>query len=76
MALHTARSERGERLGWFRLLVPPLAGHPVAGLPAALASADYMSGATAMVLSLERWTFMSTDLTLNLVVRRSGAGWA
>lgn len=74
MALRTARSERGEMLGWFRLLVPPLVGHPVAGLPAALASADYKSGATAMVLSLKRWTFTSTDLTLNLVRPPGGTG--
>jgi hypothetical protein len=67
MALHTARSEQGEMLGWFRLLVPALSSHPVSGLPAVLAAADYTSGATYMVLSLKRWTFMSTDLTLNLV---------
>jgi hypothetical protein len=67
MALHTARSEHGEMLGWFQLLVPALIGHPASGLPAALAAADYTSGATHMVLSLKRWTFMSTDLTLNLV---------
>ncbi len=67
IALHTVRSERGEMFGWFRLLVPPLVGRPLTGLPAALAAADYTSGATAMVLSLKRWTFMSTDLTLNLI---------
>jgi hypothetical protein len=67
MALHTTRSEHGEMLGWFRLLVPPLVGHPARGLPSTLASADYTSGATYMVLSIKRWTFMSTDLTLNLV---------
>jgi Thioesterase-like superfamily len=67
MALHTTRSEHGDMLGWFRLLVPPLVDHPASGLPAALAAADYTSGATHMVLSLKRWTFMSTDLTLNLV---------
>ena len=67
MALHTTRSEHGEMLGWFQLLVPALVGHRMTGLPAALAAADYTSGATYMVLSLKRWTFMSTDLTLNLV---------
>ncbi len=67
MALHTTRSERGEMLGWFQLLVPALVGHRATGLPAALAAADYTSGATHMVLSLKRWTFMSTDLTVNLV---------
>jgi hypothetical protein len=67
MALHTTRSEQGDMLGWFRLLVPALADHPASGLPATLAAADYTSGATYMVLSLKRWTFMSTDLTLNLV---------
>jgi hypothetical protein len=67
MALYTMRSEPGEMLGWFRLLVPALVGHPATGLPAALAAADYASGATHMVLSLKRWTFMSTDLTLNLI---------
>jgi hypothetical protein len=67
MALHTTRSEHGEMLGWFQLLVPPLLGRPANGLPATLAAADYTSGATYMVLSLKRWTFMSTDLTLNLV---------
>jgi hypothetical protein len=67
MALHTTRSEHGEMLGWFQLLVPPLLGHSATGLPATLAAADYTSGATYMVLSLKRWTFMSTDLTVNLV---------
>jgi hypothetical protein len=66
MALHTTRSEHGDMLGWFRLLVPALVGHSVSGVAAALAAADYTSGATYMVLSLKRWTFMSTDLTLNL----------
>jgi Thioesterase-like superfamily len=35
-------------------------------------AADYTSGGTAVVLPLKRWTFVSTDLTVNLARRPIG----
>lgn len=73
IALHTRRGAGESTMaGWFRLLVPAIAGAPVTGIQMALAAADYTSGGTAMVLSLKRYTFMSIDLTLNLVRRPAG----
>jgi hypothetical protein len=67
MALRvTGNGDRGMR-GWFRLLHPALAGEAVTGLQLALAAADYTSGGTTTVLDLAEWTFMSVDLTVNLV---------
>ena len=66
MALHTRRAADSVQ-GWFRLLVPAVAGRPRTGLQNALAAADYTATGTAMVLSLRRFTFMSVDLTVNLV---------
>ncbi len=72
IALHTRRAGESAVQGWFRLLVPAVAGRPVSGLQMALAAADYTSSGTAMVLSLKRFTFMSVDLTVNLVRRPVG----
>jgi hypothetical protein len=58
--------------GWFRLLVPAIAGDPVTGLQSALSASDYTSGGTAMVLSLKKWVFMSLDLTVNLAREPEG----
>jgi Thioesterase-like superfamily len=66
LAIHTESEDRSELRGWFRLLVPAIAGHPVSGLQIALAAADYTSGGTALVLSLQRWSFASLDLTVTL----------
>jgi Thioesterase-like superfamily len=71
MALHTAHIEQ-TMLGWFRLLQPAIAERPITGLQMALAAADYTSGGTAMVLSLRHWTFVSTDLTVNLARQPAG----
>jgi Acyl-CoA thioesterase C-terminal domain/Acyl-CoA thioesterase N-terminal domain len=72
MALHTAHEGSRTMLGWFRLLHPAIAGQPLTGLQMLLAAADYTSGGTAVVLSLKRWTFVSTDLTVNLTRRPTG----
>ena len=48
-------------------VVPALAGGSVTGLQATLAAADYTAGGTVLVLSMKRWAFMSTDLTVHLV---------
>jgi hypothetical protein len=67
MALRvTGNGDRGMR-GWFRLLHPAIAGEPLTGLQQALAAADYTSGGMTTVLNLAEWTFMSVDLTVNLV---------
>jgi hypothetical protein len=66
MALQTSRQGSQTMLGWFRLLHPAIAGQSLTGLQMALAAADYTSGGTAVVLPLKRWTFVSTDLTVNL----------
>lgn len=67
LALHTEAEGRSLFRGWFRLLVPAIAGQPVTGLQMALAAADYTSGGSAIVLSLKRWSFVSLDLTVNLM---------
>ena len=74
MALHTSHEGTHTMLGWFRLLHPAIAGKPLTGLQMALAAADYTSGGTAVVLSWKRWTFVSTDLTVNLA-RRPNDDW-
>jgi hypothetical protein len=72
LALHTSHLGSRTMLGWFQLLHPAIAGQPLTGLQMALAAADYTSGGTAVVLSLKRWTFVSTDLTVNLARRPTG----
>ena len=72
VALHTGRAGEASMAGWFRLLVPALAGGEVTGLQMALAAADFTAGATSMVLSMKRYTFMSVDLTVNLARRPVG----
>jgi hypothetical protein len=67
MEVFTDRERRDAMYGWFRLLVPAVAGGSVTGLQATLAAADYTSGGTVLVLSMKRWAFMSTDLTVHLV---------
>ena len=74
MALHTQRGEDVAFEGWFQLLVPAIAGEPTSGLQNALAAADYSSAGTAVMLSLEKWSFMSLDLTVNLT-RRAAGDW-
>jgi hypothetical protein len=61
------RERRDAMYGWFRLLVPALSDGSVSGLQSTLAAADYTSGGTVLVLSMKRWAFMSTDLTVNLL---------
>lgn len=73
LALHTRR-EGDAMCGWFRLLMPAIADETVSGLQAVMAAADYTSGATAILLSLRKWAFMSLDLTVNLV-RRPEPDW-
>jgi len=72
MALHMRPAGDPAIQGWFRLLVPAIGGVPLSGLQMALAAADYTASGTAMVLSLKRFTFMSVDLTVNLVRRPLG----
>lgn len=67
MEVFTDRERRDVMCGWFRLVVPAVAGGVVSGLQATLAAADYTSGGTVLVLSMRRWAFMSTDLTVHLV---------
>jgi hypothetical protein len=70
--LLTERSEAGGMRGWFRLLVPAIAGQPLTTLQSAIGAADYTSGGTSVVLSLKQWLFMSVDLTVNLSRRPVG----
>ncbi len=72
MALHTTGDRRTVMRGWFRLLVPALDDHPVSGVQMALAAADYTSGGTLLVVSMKRFMFQSTDLTVNLARRPRG----
>ena len=72
MALHTQHGQDVAFQGWFQLLVPALAGQPITGLQLALAAADYSSGGTAVMLSLKKWSFLSLDLTVNLIRRPVG----
>ena len=72
MALQTSREGGRTMMGWFRLLHPAIAGQSLTGLQMALAAADYTSGGTAVVLPLKRWTFVSTDLTVNLARQPEG----
>ena len=72
MALQTSREGSQTMVGWFRLLHPAIAGQSLTGLQMALAAADYTSGGTAVVLPLKRWTFVSTDLTVNLARKPMG----
>jgi hypothetical protein len=72
MALRTGRTDEGNMRGWFRLLVPALTGLPLTPLQSAVASADYTSGGTNLILSLKRWMFMSVDLTVNFTRRPTG----
>jgi hypothetical protein len=72
MALHTVGLGKTTTSGWFRLLVPAIAGEPMTGLQSALAAADYTSGGTARLLSLKKWMFMSLDLTVSLVRKPEG----
>jgi hypothetical protein len=72
LALHTAAAGKKTTSGWFRLLVPAIAGKPLTGLQSALAAADYTSGGTARLLSLKKWMFMSLDLTVSLVRQPEG----
>jgi|HubBroStandDraft_5_1064220.scaffolds.fasta_scaffold07709_2 hypothetical protein len=74
MALHTVGGGEKTTSGWFRLLVPAIAGELATGMQSALAAADYTSGGTARLLSLKKWMFMSLDLTVN-VVRQPGGDW-
>jgi hypothetical protein len=72
MALQTERTEEGHMRGWFRLLVPPVAGEPLTPVQSAVAAADYTSGGTSLILSLKKWVFMSVDLTVNFSRRPLG----
>jgi hypothetical protein len=72
MALLTERSEEGGMRGWFRLLLPAIAGQPLTTLQSAVGAADYTSGGTNAVLSLKHWLFMSVDLTVNFSRRPVG----
>jgi hypothetical protein len=72
MALQTSREGSQTMVGWFRLLHPAIAGQSLTGLQRALAAADYTSGGTAVVLPLKQWTFVSTDLTVNLARKPMG----
>lgn len=72
LALHTQRGEDVAFEGWFRLLMPAIAGQPVTGLQRALAAADYSSAGTFVMLSLNKWSFMSLDLTVNMTRPTSG----
>jgi Thioesterase-like superfamily len=74
MALHTQRGQDVAFEGWFRLLVPAVAGQPLSGLQLAFAAADYSSAGTAVMLSLKKWSFMSLDLTVNMT-RQSVGDW-
>ena len=67
MEVFTSRERRDAMYGWFRLVVPAIAGGSLSGLQSTLAAADYTSGGTVLVLSMKRWAFMSTDLTVHLV---------
>jgi hypothetical protein len=67
LEIFTDRERRDAMYGWFRLLVPALPDGSVTGLQSTLAAADYTSGGTVLVLSMKRWAFMSTDLTVNLL---------
>ncbi len=66
MEVFTDRERRDAMYGWFRLVVPALSGGSVSGLQSTLAAADYTAGGTVLVLSMKRWAFMSTDLTVHL----------
>jgi hypothetical protein len=72
MALRTERTDAGHMRGWFRLLVPAIAGQPLSTFQSAVAAADYTSGGTNLVLSLKQWLFMSVDLTVNFSRRPEG----
>ena len=72
MALHTRRGESVAFEGWFRLLMPAIAGQPLTDAQSVLAAADYSSAGTAVMLSLKKWSFMSLDLTVNMT--RSNVG--
>jgi hypothetical protein len=72
MALLTERTEQGSMRGWFRLLVPAIAGKPLTSLQSATAAADYTSGGTNLILSLKHWVFMSVDLAVNFSRRPTG----
>jgi hypothetical protein len=67
MEVFTDRERRDAMYGWFRLLVPAVAGGARTGLQATLAAADYTAGGTVLVLPMKRWAFMSTDLSVHLV---------
>jgi hypothetical protein len=67
MEVFTDGERRDAMYGWFRLVVPALSGGSRSGLQSTLAAADYTSGGTVLVLSMKRWAFMSTDLTVHLV---------
>jgi hypothetical protein len=67
MEIYTSRERRDAMYGWFRLVVPALSDGSISGLQSTLAAADYTSGGTVLVLSMKKWAFMSTDLTVNLV---------
>jgi len=66
MEVYTSAERRDAMYGWFRLVLPAVAGAATTGLQAMLAAADYTSGGTVLVLSMKRWAFMSTDLSVHL----------
>jgi hypothetical protein len=72
MALRTERTQEGHMRGWFTLLVPSIADQPLTSLQSAAAAADYTSGGTNLILSLNEWLFMSVDLTVNFSRRPLG----
>lgn len=74
LALSVEHDGQSRFRGWFRLLVPAIAGERTSGLQIALAAADYTSGGTALVLSYKKWSFVSLDLTVHLL-RNPGDDW-
>lgn len=64
--LPTPSHPAGATCLYVNLLVPVIAGEPVAPLARAAAAADYASSDLNTVLSFDSWTFMNAELTLHL----------
>lgn len=62
----TMVNQRTMPVTWLNLLVPVVSGEPLTGVQRAVVAADYANGGFAN-MSFKRWSFMSLDLTVQLV---------